>query len=370
MEVAYLELNTREYELTKHVSLALLDPLALMALKTTDECTVDLPETLFDFDYPGHYLRRIKSVSVTISCVTGPYARVNCTLELQSNHIRHSTALKNGKYARQDTDDRFVDDLGSVQSIITSSGQNDSGLFETSLRDERYLPFEGAGAISTWSLKLPKRLKQFDYDTISDVVLHVRYTARRAPQALEDAATAELDAALATFADDDAAARPPLALLVSLRHDFPSEWARLVAPGAPGEGDRTQDFALERSRFPSFLRGRTLTVREVDIFVSSASGLGDDNPALTPPGKLAPTAYSVLESEDLAPNPDPDRALVRHLRTKREDPDVPDTPNIEVIVAETRDDAVWSLTASASLRATMREIVLVLGYIAAEAEEA
>ena len=369
MEVAYLEQNTREYELTKHVSLALLDPLAMMALKTTDECTVDLPETLFDFDYPGHYLRRIKSVSVTIPCVTGPYAGVSCTLELQSNHIRHSTALKNGKYARQDTDDRFVDDLGTVQSIVTSSGQNDSGLFETSLRDERYLPFEGAGAISTWSLKLPKRLKQFDYDTISDVVLHVRYTARRAPQALQDAATAELDAALAMFADDDATARPPLTLLVSLRHDFPSEWARLVAPGAPGEGDRTQDFAIDRSRFPAFLRGRTLTVREVDIFVSSASGLTDDNPALTPPGKLAPAACSVLESEDPAPNPDPDRALVRHLRTKREDPDVPGTPNIDVTIAETRDAALWSMTASAPLRAAVRDIVLLLGYIATDDEE-
>jgi hypothetical protein len=113
-----------------------------------------------------------------------------------------------------------------------------------------------------------------------------------------------------------------------------------------------------------------LTVREVDIFVSSSSGLPDDNPALTPPGKLTPAACSVIKSEDLAANPDPDRALVRHLRTKREDPDVPDAPNIEVTVAETSDDAIWPLTASAPLRAAVRDIVLVLGYIAAEAEEA
>jgi hypothetical protein len=367
MEVAYLEQNTREYELTKNVSLALLDPLALMALKTTDECTVVLPEALFDFDYPGHFLRRIKSVSVTIPCVTGPYSGVSCTLELQSNHIRRNTALKNGKYTRQDADERFVDDLGSVQSIVTSSGQNDSGLFETSLRDERYLPFEGAGAISTWSLKLPKRLKQFDYDTISDVVLHVRYTARGGPQEFEDAATAELDAAFAAFADDDAAVRPPLALLVSLRHDFPSEWAHLVAP-APA--DRTQTFAIDRSRFPSFLRGRTLTVRELDIFVSSVSGLPDDNPALTPPGKAETAACDVIANEDPGANPDPDRALVRHLRTKREDPDVPGAPNVQVTVADDRDDALWSVTVSAPLRAAVRDIVLVLGYLAAQADDA
>jgi hypothetical protein len=275
--------------------------------------------------------------------------------------------LKNAKHVRQDPDDRFVDDVGTVQSIVTSSGQNDSGLFETSLRDERYLPFEGAGAISTWSLKLPKRLKQFDYETISDVVLHVRYTARRGTPALEDAATAELDAALAAFADDDAAAHPPLALLVSLRHDFPSEWAHLVAPGA---GDRTQTFAIDRSRFPSFLRGRTLTVREVDIFVSSVSGLPDDDPALTLPGKAVPVACSVLANEDPAANPDLDRALVHHLRTRSEDPAVPGTPNVEVAVADDRDDALWTVTASAPLRAAVRDIVLVFGYVAAPADDA
>jgi hypothetical protein len=41
-----------------------------------------------------------------------------------------------------------------MQSIATSSGQADSGLFELNFRDERYLPFEGAGAISRWRLEL------------------------------------------------------------------------------------------------------------------------------------------------------------------------------------------------------------------------
>ena len=38
--------------------------------------------------------------------------------------------------------------------------------------DPAYLPFEGAGAISIWSLKLPFAIRSFDYATISDVVLH------------------------------------------------------------------------------------------------------------------------------------------------------------------------------------------------------
>ena len=40
----------------------------------------DHMEVLFDLDYPGHYLRRLKSVGLTIPCVTGPYTGVSCTL--------------------------------------------------------------------------------------------------------------------------------------------------------------------------------------------------------------------------------------------------------------------------------------------------
>ena len=59
---------------------------------------------------------------------------------------------------RQD-DGRFTDYFGSTDVIVTSGGVNDSGMFETNLRDERFLPFEGAGAISTWSLSLPAELR-------------------------------------------------------------------------------------------------------------------------------------------------------------------------------------------------------------------
>ena len=51
---------------------------------------------------------------------------------------------------------RFLDDFGAVQSIATSHAQNDSGLFELNFRDERYLPFEGAGAVSEWRIELPR----------------------------------------------------------------------------------------------------------------------------------------------------------------------------------------------------------------------
>ena len=101
-----------------------------------------------------------------------------------------------------------------------AAGQNDSGMFETNLRDERFLPFEGAGAESTWKLDLPKDYRAFDYDTISDVILHIRYTARQGVE--PGKVKAALDALF------QQATQSNLALLFSLRHDFPTEWAALV----------------------------------------------------------------------------------------------------------------------------------------------
>ena len=60
MEMAYHDLNQREYELTKHVSLLQIDPLALVQLRATGSCLFTMPEEVFDLDCPGHYFRRIK----------------------------------------------------------------------------------------------------------------------------------------------------------------------------------------------------------------------------------------------------------------------------------------------------------------------
>lgn len=53
---------SRSNELTKHISLAQLDPAALLKLRQNGECFMELPEMAFDMDYPGHYFRRLKSV--------------------------------------------------------------------------------------------------------------------------------------------------------------------------------------------------------------------------------------------------------------------------------------------------------------------
>jgi len=287
MEMAYLELNRREYELTKHVSLLQVDPLALIQLRTTGRCTVKLEESLFDMDGPGHYFRRIKNVAVSIPCVAGPFTSVNCTLTLLKSSIRTTATVGDEDYARTDGEDsRFSDYFGSLQSIVTSSAQNDSGLFETNLRDERYLPFENSGVISEWQLQLPANPSvgepaQFDYDTISDVILHIRYTAREGGESLRRAAAADLKARI------DAASALGSTRLFSLRHEFPSAWAAFKA--APVVGDmQPLSITLTPQHFPFWSKPRPneqRTVVEAELLVRAkdkdsveVAGL-DDNSA-------------------------------------------------------------------------------------------
>jgi hypothetical protein len=245
MEMDYYDLNAREYELTKQVSLLQVAPLSLIQLRSTGTCMVSLPEELFDLDGPGHYFRRIKSVAVTIPCVAGPYTGVNCTLALQNSTIRTSTDVSAG-YARTGANDtRFSDYFGTVQAIVTSSAQSDSGLFETNLNDERYLPFEYSGAISQWQLTLPSGVPQFDFDTITDVVLHIRYTAREGGTSVNQAAVANLTSKIKK------AATVGSVRLFSMRHEFPSAWAKFKSTAPIPAGTAVPlTFSLWPQHFP------------------------------------------------------------------------------------------------------------------------
>ncbi len=282
LEDAYHRGNRRELELTRSVSLLLTDPMALLALKQTGECEISLPEALFDADHPGHYLRRVRSVSLTVPCVVGPYTNVNATLRLLRSRTRTSPVAA-GDYTERDDDARFRYQYGAVDAIATSHGQRDAGLFELSFRDERYLPFEGAGAISTWRLEMPRDCNAFDYESITDVVLHLSYTARDGGAPLRDAArTAYLTPV-----------QEGRRRLFSARQEYPDEWYRFLRPEPTADHQRmTLDLGLER--FPFLMRGRAIEVTGARVFVKLADGVaypGSGNPlpvGLSAPGDQTP----------------------------------------------------------------------------------
>jgi hypothetical protein len=271
MEMAYYDLNQREYELTKHVSLLQVAPLALVQLRATGACTFTVPEEAFDLDCPGHYFRRIKSVALTLPCVTGPYTSVNCTLTLQNSTIRISTDVPGNKYARQWPDDiRFNDYYGTLQTIVTSSAQSDSGLFETNLNDQRFLPFERSGAVnSQWQLTLPADVPQFDFDTITEAVLHIRYTAREGGDILKAAAVNNLQTLI------NHAQTVGSVCLFSVRHDFPTQWAKFQSVNITGAiltAELQLSFVAELYPFWSQGIVGTNPLKAIEFFAEMPSG--------------------------------------------------------------------------------------------------
>lgn len=282
MENAYHDANRRELEMLRHVSLQQLDPLALVALRTTGACTVRVPEEFFDLDAPGQYFRRIRSVAVTIPCVLGPYASVRCRLTLVRSSVRVSPNLLDGVYERDgEADPRFDDHMGSLETVVTSTGQSDPGVFEAGPRDERVMPFEGSGAISEWRLELPRRFRSFDYGSIADVILHLRMTARQAGGLLEAKAEASIGQRLR---DATMAGR---VRLFSLRHDFPTEWARFKSarPTSPGEfvGLTVE---LTEGHYPFWTRGQLAAVVAAKLLLAPDPGFG--GAALEVSGRAAP----------------------------------------------------------------------------------
>jgi len=193
MQSSYLDMNKRRFELSRFVSLAALDPDALRQLLKAGACVFDIPESLFDEDYPGHYNRHLVRVSTTVVYPSpGKFDNVKATLKMTKNKVRISTtASSSADYAEVGpTDPRFFYNYGAVpQKIALGNAQDDPGLFQTALSsnlsDQRYLPFEGAGAISSWTLELPQASNEIDLGGVSDIILHLYYTAQDGGDALK-----------------------------------------------------------------------------------------------------------------------------------------------------------------------------------------
>jgi hypothetical protein len=244
LEMEYIETNEREIELSKDISLAMIAPEALNELRTKGKCNFEIPEMLYDIDHSGHYLRRIKSVSVSIPAVTGAFSGVTCKLSMQNNRFRKSITVGNDGYAYKGIDDgRFEHNVIGIQSIATSSGNNDNGMFEFNFKDERYLPFEGAGAIGAWRIDLPNEIRKFDYATIADVILHVKYTAKDAGGLLKEAANENITKSLNYLMDEIQKKNEYLLVVHNLKAEFADVFHQLCE-------NNTTSLTIEKKHLP------------------------------------------------------------------------------------------------------------------------
>ena len=265
LERRYMDTNRRALQIDQSIALSQVDPQALLALRQTGACQFTIGELVYDLAYPGHFRRRIKSVRLTMPCIAGPYTNIAVELNLTGSRIR----------VRPDLAADALEDvpLSHATTMATSTAQGDSGLFELTFRDERYLPFEGAGAVSDWSLRLPPNFRQFDYSTITDVILNISYTAE-ADDGLRTEIqnlTGAVEGSIARWLRQNSLVR-----VISLRQDFSSAFTRLINSPL----NTRVDIALDERAFPFWLRRTRLRLKRARVAVK------------TPPG-TAPTGVSL-----------------------------------------------------------------------------
>jgi hypothetical protein len=263
LERVFLDADKREYEIRRDVSLAMLDPVAFITLRQTGHCEFEIPETFFDGDYPGQYMRRLRGASVTIPCVAGRYTSVNCVLTLLKNKTRVSS--EPGPTYEEDVtqpDPRFVTTFAATtQSIATSHAQNDTGLFESDTRDGRYLPFRGAGVMSRWRADLPIETNAIDRNAITDLLLHLPYTSRPGGERLQAAAWQAREKAL-----KDPGGLPQRRMFTA---SFESRdgWHRFLHPDGTGIA-QTLQIEVTCESIATLFKERTVAVSDVDIYLN------------------------------------------------------------------------------------------------------
>ena len=344
MQSSYLDQNKRRFEISRYVSLAslsaydkndaIINPAisVLQSLIVNGKCYFDLPETLFDNDYPGHYNRRLTRVSMTVVYPNpGKFDNIKATLTLLSNKIRFDPN-PGTSYAEAggNNDNRFNYNYAAVpQKIVMGNAQDDPGLFVTAIAsnivDQRYLPFEGAGAISSWLLEMPQSNNDIDLSNVGDVILHLYYTAIDGGGNLQTTVEANNLAnqptsgiKLFSALNDFPAAAPTVDVpyplspwqaflskqtaiigAMPLQEDGLQRWQAFNNPQTPetadpanpgnqkvANSDQVLKLSISAAKFPEWTRNKTIAINSITLLVvSSAPAAGF---TLAPQGPLLP----------------------------------------------------------------------------------
>lgn len=167
-------------------------------------------------------------------------------------------------------------------------------MFELNFSSDRYLPFEGQGVIATWDLQLPTALKQFDYETITDVLLTIRYTSLDGGAQLQAAASGAVTAFIKSV--ENLSQDSGLVALFDLQSEFAIAWAQAVAaPPSTTTSPPPRVISLNNisDRLPVFTRGRPAgNVLASDIAIVTATDLPAGAYQLQVSGNLSPVTFT------------------------------------------------------------------------------
>ncbi|MDI9340180.1 MAG: hypothetical protein QM534_06360 [Sediminibacterium sp.] len=254
LEQHAFETNKRKLQLSKTISLAQQFPSEFQRFRETGVLNFALTNTLFDYDFPGHYLRLINSVKTTVVGLVPVYDGIKATLSAESISytVIGSTTFQKVPIRRMEP-----------EQVALSAPNNASGVFELqAMQGELLNPFEGMGVESRWEFKMPHFSNRMDYDGIADVLLQVEYTALDS-YAYRYQVLQELDDTLSFNRG------------FSFKSHFPDQWYELAQVQA-ASGNFGVDIELKREFFPAGIEDLKVAGGDVLLYFVREKGFDEE----------------------------------------------------------------------------------------------
>jgi hypothetical protein len=240
------ETNKRKLQLTKTISLRQMAPFEFQRFRESGVLPFATPETLFDQDFPGNYLRLIRRVRCSVIALIPPTQGIHATLSTSSV----SRVTIGGEAFQTVVINR------DPELVALTSPNNASGVFELDPQSELLLPFEGTGVDTVWEFQMPRAANAFDYDTIVDVLITIEYTALHS-QNYQQQVIRRLDRTVG-------ADRP-----FSFRQELADQWYAFHNPGQ-STTPMAVTFKTAAADFPPNLD--ELTIQHLVLYVIPAEG--------------------------------------------------------------------------------------------------
>jgi peptidoglycan hydrolase-like protein with peptidoglycan-binding domain len=242
----YFSTDQRKLQLTKTLSLAQLFPIAFQQLRETGVMNFTTSMTLFDQDFPGHYLRLIQQVSVSVIALIPPTMGIKATLSTTGATYTVTGPQVFGKVVVS----------RAPQSIAITSPTNATGVFAVDPQANLLLPFQGLGVEAQWQFSMPQAANPIDYKTLADVQVTFNYTALDSP---------EYRAQVLRALDNETSADAPYSFV----NDLADQWYDLNNPDQTAT-PMTVQFTTARTDFPPNLND--IRIQQVVLYFSLADG--------------------------------------------------------------------------------------------------
>lgn len=254
LEQHSIDTNKRKLQMTKVISLAQNFPSEFQNFKSTGVLNFELTNKLFDYDFPGHYLRLVNSVKTTVVGLLPVYDSIKASLTADS--ISYTVI---GGNTFQKIPIRRLE----LDSVALTSANNASGLFELQpTQNELLNPFEAMGIESRWEFKMPQFSNRINYSNIADVLLTVEYTAFDSyiyrTQVLQD-----IDNVLSFNRG------------FSFKNNFPDQWYEL-GEAQSGSSTFAVTVQLERELFPQGINDLKLDGSNLSLYFVRANTFEDE----------------------------------------------------------------------------------------------